>query len=241
MKQKLKGKLSESQQEIERLKAELAKREEVKIEIPKRPKPEDFDTDEEYESAFDNYEQAKVKALYAAQKQQEEQGRTQEQLLTRIERAVDSHIERAQEFVKKNNVKPEVYERATDNVRTAIEEIIPGKRAFDQLLDIVGDGSEVTMFAIGLNKQKLDTLKGKLLEDPLGMKAAFYLGQQNGELKAKQNKTSRAPKPAPSLKGDGTSVSTSKLKSAYDKEKDPQKRFNLRWQARKKGLDTKSW
>ena len=240
MKQKLKGKLSESQAEIERLKAELAAKNTVKVDI-KRPKPEDFDTDEQYEKAFDDYENAKVNALLNATRKEEQVGKTQEQLINRITKAVDDHIERANTFVTKNSIKPEVYEKATDNVRNAIEELVPGKRAFDQFLDIVGEGSEMTMFAVGLNKTYLSTFKEKLREDPLGMKAAFYLGSLTGTLNAKQNKTSRAPKPTPGLKGDGGSVATSKLKSSYDKEKDPQKRFSLRRQAKKSGIDTTKW
>lgn len=250
MKQKLKGKLRDSDSEIERLKAENEKLKSStatpEITVPKRPKLDDFDTDEEYDAAATKYEKDNAQAIYAAIQKEESSKSSQRKFVERVQSSVDGHYDRAAKLVEKHGINPEVYRQATETVQEAIETVVPGMKAFDLFVDLIGEGSEKTVFAVGRNKTKLSLLKEKLHDDRSGLKAAFYLGQETARLNGIKNKSSSAPAPAAQLKGDAKpeSASTKALKKKYDEAHSKGRSgeaYKLKKQARLAGADTKSW
>lgn len=242
MKQKLKGKLRESDGELQKLRAEIDQLKGSQQSQPvTRPKIDDFETDDEYYTALEKYEDDKRQQLFDKAQVQQKLSRAQQ----RIADSVDAHLDRAAKLVEEHSISPEVYQQATETVKEAIDSVHPGLNAFDYFVDTMGEGSEKTIFALGRNKTKLALLKEKLHDDKSGLKAAFYLGQETARLSGAKSKTSRAPAPAAQVKGD--EVSSDKggaLKKKYDKAHkagNGQEAYNLKKQARAQGVDTKLW
>jgi hypothetical protein len=250
MKQKLKGKIRESDAENERLRKKVEELERSatpqQIKPIVRPKLEDFDTDEEFDSAMGKYEHEHAQAIYQTVQNNERETENRDKFVKHIETSVDSHYDRAAKLVERHGMNPDVYKQAIDTVRSAVEEIIPSKgiSAFDQFIALVGKGSEKTFYAIGRNKTKLSLLKEKLHEDPLGMKAAFFLGRETARLTEPTKKQSRAPKPTGQLQGSSGVKPGGKQRKEYDKLIDAGhsgKALTLMRQARKDGVDVKEW
>lgn len=253
LKKKLKGQISEKDEELERLRAELQA---VKtgvvtpqqtIEAPKRPRSADFDTDEEYEAAMDKYEEDKIKYQTQLITSTQSQSTQVEQRTKKILESVDSHYERAAKLVESSGINPEVYQQATENFKAVIERVMPGKSegALNGIIDIIGDGSEKTIFYIGRNKAAQNEFAALLTEDPTGLKAAMYLGRTTEKINGTVKKTSQAPPPAAQLKsGESVSAKESAFRKKYDeahKKGSLQVAYNVKKEARKAGIDTSNW
>ena len=89
-------------------------------------------------------------------------------------------------------------------------------------------------------------LKNKITLDPSGMQAMVYLGTLQAKVtQAPTKKVSQAPKPATELKGEENTSPASKPMykkyAAAHKSGNSQEAFNIKREARQKGIDTKSW
>jgi len=248
----LRGQLGEKDEENEALKRELAdlKQRNVKAtptERPKRPRSVDFDTDEEHETAMDEYETAVDswrETTGTANRTAVEHQRVAQQ---NINESVEGHYDRAKKLVADNSIKPEVYQKADEIVRQTVESILPkgGDAVVDSLISIVGEGSEKVMFYLGRNKAALNEFATILHSDKTGLKAAAYLGRIATKVEGSTKQTSRAPAPAPNANGD-TQVNTkeSALRKKYDaahKANKGQEAWNLKKQAKAAGHDTSKW
>ena len=249
MKQKLKGRISERDDENEKLKAEIAalKTSKEAPKILKRPREDDFESDEAYEAARDQYEHDAAQERYNRIETESRQKESQEQAQTTVNDAVNSHYERADKLITESGIKPEIYKKADETVRLAVETLLPktGDMVVDQLISIVGEGSEKVLYYLGNNKAALNEFKSLLIDDKSGMKAAIYLGQQKERLTNPKKRTTRAPTPGPQLKGDDVSnAQGTALKKSYDKAHKSgniQAAYNAKKAALSAGVNVSSW
>lgn len=253
VKQKLKGRISERDDEITRLKAEIEKLKTGNngqadtTELPKRPKPEDYDTDEEYQAALDQYDDNAMVARLDKAEQQRRVKEAQTQARQALDAAVNNHYERAEKLVSESGISPDVYKETDTAVRQAIESVRPkqGDIIADQIVSFLDEGSEKVMYYLGRNKSALNELKSLLSTDPSGIKAAVYLGQQKERLTNPQKKRSRAAKPESQISGDESGNNKgSALKRKYDqahKDRNPQLAYNIKKEARKTGVNVSGW
>lgn len=252
-KQKLKGRISERDDEIVKLKAKIDLLEKSSIKdihtskTLKRPSYDDFDTDQEYQNALTQYENDLVTSKFQElefKRQQEQAYSHQTQLLTK---AVEEHYERAAELIETAGISPEVYQASDQAVRQAVNSISPGRGDIivDMMIANIGQGSDKVMYYIGRNQTALSQFKSLLLEDPSGLKASLFVGRQLERLTTPKKMKTRAPSPAPSANGDSNLSSSSraffkKYKEAH-KKGNSQQAWDLRRQARKAGVNTSEW
>ena len=251
IKQKLKGRIKDGNEENERLKARIKELEsgvtQKSIVAPKRPRLADFDNDNKYEEAMDIYEEAKLKYQQVVLTSSTNDSERVKKHVQKINQAVDDHHTRAAKLIETNGLSPEVYKQAEETVQSMIEEIHPkqSESIYANLVNIIGEGSEKTLFFVGRNKTAKAEFKQALLEDKTGLQAAFYLGQKANEIQGNKKQTSRARKPAPQLKGAAvTKEKGSALKKKYieaHKKGSSQVAYNLKKQARTQGVDVTSW
>lgn len=251
IKDRLKGKVREEKEENLKLKARIdelekkvnpAEKEEVKL--PTRPKLSDFESDEDFDKAMDDYETKKLAIAAENIRKEEVDGLKLQKVRERIKGAVDAHYDRATSLIEKHGINPDVYVTATESFKEAVQEVIPTDGVFEALIDVMGEGSEKTIFAIGRNKTKLSVLKDKLRDGTQGLTAAFFLGAETARLNPAKSKTSQAPKPGSQLKGDGAPVEAKSLKKQFDaatKAGNAQERYNIKKLARRSGVDTSKW
>lgn len=260
VKQKLKGKLKDSEAELERLRLENEQLksggkppEQQKLQAapdaPKRPRRSDFDDDEAYEVAFDTYEDQRRQYDAQVITQTSQQRQKIQQRMQEIEQSVDAHYDRAEKVVEKYGIKPEIYQQADLNVKKIIHKVFPQldpEVVFNGFVDMVGEGSEVAMYHLGRNKTASTEFQRLLQEDQTGLRAAIYLGRISEKVGgSKGKKTSQAPSPAAKLKGDEAAsvkdqAAKRKWTEAHKKGK-AQEAYNLKQQARKQGIDTTGW
>ena len=70
----------------------------------------------------------------------------------------------------------------------------------------------------------------------------ILLGELKGRLSSPPKKTSKAPAPARRAEGgSGGDGKVDKLRRAYQKETDTQKRFDMRRKAKQDGIDVSNW
>lgn len=249
IKTKLKAKLTERDNELEALKQEVAALKKARESVPvlKRPKEEDFDTDEEYETAKDKYENDVAQQRYDRIEAERKQAEIARKTLEEVSAAVDNHYTRADEFVKKWEISPEKYQKADLSLKKAVEAVMPGRGEVivNHIISVLGEGSEKVLFHVGAKSEKLHKLQSLLLEDTTGMKAAIYLGEQKGILTNPKKRTTRAPSPTAKLKGDDVSNSNlTALKKAYNKAHKAgniQEAYNAKKKAKAAGADVSSW
>jgi hypothetical protein len=247
-KQKLKGKISERDEEITTLRSELEAlrnrtTQPAATSQLKRPSEFEFDNDDEYQAAVDAYEDARIENKLN-EKQQKAALTASRQAL---DDAVSSHFVRAEKLVRESGISPELYQSSDKKLRLAIESIYPGKgdAIVDHHLAILGEGSEKVSFYIGNNEAARMKYQSLMAEDPSGLRASVYLGEEKARLLgyALKNKTSKAPEPAPNATGGSGSVNDgeSRMKKQYYAAKSDQEMFNIRREARLKGFDVKKW
>jgi len=249
VKQKLKGQLRESNEELEALKQEVADLKKARESLPvlKRPKEDDFETDEEYETAKDKYENDLAQQRYDRIEAERKQAEFAKKQLESVSVAVDDHYTRADEFVKKYSIPEDKFKKADLSIKKAVESVMPGRGEVivNHIISVLGEGSEKVLFHVGAKSEKLHKLQSLLLEDNTGMKAAIYLGEQKGILTNPIKRTTRAPIPTPKLKGDDiTGSNGAALKKAYDKAHKAgrlQEAYNAKKAARAAGVNVSTW
>ncbi len=256
----LKAEIGEKDSEIEQLKrqveqlstGQVAPQQQQAEALPPRPTREQFDYDDDaYDKAVDEWNDKKLEARFNSfnqtnqQKQQEEtQKRQFQEAQAKVDKAVDSHYERASELVSSGKVKAEQYQQADQNVRLAMDNIFQGKGDVltDQLISKMGEGSEKILFSLGVNNAKLAELQSKMINDPSGIEAAIYLGELKTQLKTPEKRRSQARKPAKHISGDvQTSDSHSKLQKQYNKMTSVQERISFKRKAKADGIDVSKW
>ena len=251
-KKALQRKLKESDTEIEKLRRENEELKKgiptaTKTERPKRPKEEDFDTDEEYEAAQDKYDDDIIEYRLSDRDTKRQASTAQETAVKQIQDGVDSHFERAEKLMEVSNISAEKYESANLTVRKAIETLAPGKGDYvtDYLISQLGEGSEKVFYHLGVNKAALSELTGLLASDPSGVKAAVFLGRKAESLGNPTPRKSKAPAPAPSISGSNTPSGEAKFKKDYDaamKSGNVQKAMDIRTDARRQHkINTNKW
>ena len=116
----------------------------------------------------------------------------------------------------------------------------------DQLISVLGDGSEKIMYYLGRNKNALNEFKSLLIDDGTGIKASIFLGKLQQRLLTTKRKTSKAPPPGSDVTGDDA-VSTVKASTLLKKRKaaikkgDLQAAYNVKKQAKLAGVDVSNW
>lgn len=248
-KKKLKGELKQKNDELEALKAEIEalknKPTQSKPNELKRPDPLDFESDEEYNLALDDY----TIKLFEARQKQDQSAQQQQKVMERIQADADAHYERAAKLMEESGISVEKYKAADTKLREAIEAVFPqrGDVYTDMLLGSCGEGSEKVGYYIGNNESARLKFQELLREDPNGIKAAMYLGEQKQRLSNTNTKKvrSKAKPPAPNPTGDSNSNSSEavlrkKYKEAH-KKGDGQNAFNIKREARKSGIDVSNW
>jgi len=250
LKKKLKGQISDRDEEIERLKKErddalkLKPKEET---VLVRPKRDDFETDELFDEAFDTYNQSRTTEAINRTRLEDQQKVGQVQAQEKLTEAVDSHYERAETLIEESGIKPEVYKAADTTVRKAVEAITPnlGDVIVDQVISILGEGSEKVIYYLGRNKPALNKFQSLLASDKSGMKAAVYLGQEKQRLTNPIKPRSNAPDPATNIKGDapitGAEVKFKKKYDAAHGKSDLQQAYNAKKEAKAAGVDVSKW
>jgi hypothetical protein len=256
MKRKLKDRNKQQTDEIERLKAEVSALKKgpsgLHTDMPVRPQLADFEDDiNEYEKAIVQYDQDIVRYNYTLAKEEDEIRNASEQVKKNRERAVDSHYDRVNTFVKdsKDRISAETYETAEQNVRDSINDRLPGENSgdvvTDHLIEVMGEGSEKVIFLLGKKPQALNKLIDLMETDPTGLQAAVFVGQQKERLTKTPRRISRAKKPAKNAKGDSSETpKTNALKKAYDaahKNRNLQEAFDIKREAKRLKIDTSSW
>lgn len=210
---------------------------------PKKPTREQFDFDD------DKYDEALIEWLdnksAVSARSREQEARIKEQARRAaedVEARVNSHYERAEKLLKESNIEPDLYRAADLAVREMIDRVLPtqGESITDNLIARLGEGSEKAIFFLGRNQQAQSSFEKKLRDDPTGLEAAMYMGELKSRFNAPKTRVSNAPKPAKGINGD-SSTTTSKLKRDYEKATDVQTRFNIKREAKAKGVDVKSW
>lgn len=245
VKSKLRGQISERDEEIERLRLENEKLKQpvADVDTLKRPQEDDFETDEEYQTALDEYHDARTIRV----QQREQQAKQVEKQKEELENSVNDHYTRADALIQSAGIKPEIYQHADAKVRGAIESVLPniGNNITDAFIHILGEGSEKVMYYLGRNEAALMKFQSLLAADKTGLKAAIYLGQEKQRLTSPIKPRSSAPSPAPNVQGDaqhGTAAAS--LKKKYDeahKKGRSQDAYNVKKQARAAGIDTRKW
>lgn len=251
MKHELRGKLSERDQEIERLRQENESlkgsghvQQTKSLEVPKL---EDYETDDDYNKALASYIDNKIKSESVRQQEQMTEQSRISQVKKKRDIEVNSHYARANEFVNKSKIKPDLYNQADKVVRDAIDLVSPGNGDLitDQLISVLGDGSEKVMYYLGVNSTARNKLHSLLLEDSTGMKAIAYLGGVKNKISNPIKMKTNAPDPSQPLQEDPLAVKGAKAtqrdyQKAMEKD-DVQKAFDIRAAARAQGIDVKDW
>ena len=239
----LSAKLEEVQAELERLKSSSPAK--AKASEP-RPKEWDFETDEAYQAALDEWEDKRIAAKLETMAERKARLEAEERQKSDISSSMDQHFERADKLIKESGISPEVYAAADTTLRESVDKIMPGRGSavIDILYSRVKEGSEKVGFYLGRNEAARNQFLKLLAEDPSGLSAGIFLGEQKARLSgaAIKNKTSKAPAPAPNADGGMVAVdSAAALKKQYDTEKSMQKQLDIRRQARKAGVDVSKW
>ena len=256
-KHKLRAKLTEKDDEIDRLKKEneeLKKAHAIpenfeRSERPKRPRAIDFETDEAYEDALDKYEDEITRLRVLEITTQEKTKASQQALKQNLDDAVNAHYERADKLVTEKRIKPEVYQAAELKVKQTLETLRPGEGEliFNQLAQILGKGSEKVLYYAGNNQKALDKVSSLLAADKSGMRLVAYLSEEKARLNETSSTTPRSNAPAPSADANGDMVIDKNerlLKADYDKAikaGNMQKAFNIRKKARDAKIAVSSW
>jgi len=253
VKRKLRGQITERDEEIEKLKrenAELAKLKPKPETVLVRPKKDDFDTDEEFDEALDKYNQSRTTEAINRTRLEDQQKAEQQQAQEKLTEAVDDHYVRAAEFIEKNGIKPEVYQAYDTAVRKTVESVFPnmGDIYVDQIISIVENGSEKVIPYLARKKHALAKFQSLLASDKTALKAAVYLGEIKKEIQLRTNPIkprSNAPAPATNIKGDepltGEEARFKKKYNAAHAKNNLQAAYNAKKEARVAGVDVSGW
>ena len=252
-KRKLKGKIGEKDSEIEELRREIQELKSLKQVIqPKdrtlvRPNRDAFDTIEEYEAALDEYEDKRIESKFSVVQGQSKFQETQAKAVKKLNDAVDGHYLRADKLITESGISAETYRQADEIVRNAIEAVRPGfgNIIVDQIISVLGEGSEKVLYKIGRSKALRGELITLLSEDPHGLKATAFLGEQKAKLSLTTKRKSNAPPPSSEINGDSVTSSSERVfKKKYESAHNSgnaQAAYNAKKAAKAAGVDTSGW
>ena len=250
MKAKASEKIEEKDSEIEQLRAEL---ETLKGSVngspvnsgkPKaKPKLSDYDYDEEkYEAAMSEWLDNQIdQKLNHANNRQSETAQ-QAQAKVELEKAVNSHYERAVNLAKESGIEAETYQSADLQVRQTFERLAPGQgdSVTDGIIAALGEGSEKVMFYLGRNPAALNEVA--TIQDPYRLMA--HLGELKAKVSQPKKRVSNAKKPVKTADGEHGKLSVSQYEKRYKKAKSATERFNIVQEAKKAGIskaETRRW
>lgn len=255
VRRKFKGRLKVEKDENEKLREEKAALERQVQELAKKPsatvtnepKREQYKSDVEYQKALTVYLLDERE-----QRQQSEQAvvqhrRQMEQTQQVISQNVEAHYTRRAELAKKSGITDEAMGAAEKNFRQAIDDVRPGlgDTVVDGLIHILGKGSEMVIHKLGVSRAARDKAMQLLKDDPTGSFLIAYAAEMKASLSAPMKRESSAPEPPQRIQGDKSNTSSaSRLKKEYDaaeKSGDTQKVWNIRKEARAKGVDVSNW
>jgi hypothetical protein len=242
----LAAELEQARRELERFKSQSITQPD---DIGDEPQEWDFETDTEYRAAKKAY-RAKEYQTYSRLEREETQRQGAEQReRENVSKALDGHLERADRLIKESGISPEVYAAADTAFRNSVETIMPGRGSavVDVLISRIGEGSEKVSYYLGRNETARAKFLALMMEDPKGIKASIFLGEQKARLTGAINKqkTSKAPPPAPDVtNGRVATDSAADYKKAYQaasKKDDFQSMLDAKRAARSKGIDVSNW
>jgi len=252
-KRKLKGKIGERDTEIESLRQEVKDLKEQKI-IPStqdetliRPKEADYESLEAYHTALDEYEDKRIESKFSVAQGKNKLQETQKKAIQQLNESVDKHYIRADKLIEDSGISAETYKQSDEAVRTAVEAVKPGQGnlVVDQIISILGEGSEKVIYKLGRSKALRGELMTLLSEDPKGLKAIAFLGEQKAKLLNTKGRKSSAPAPSTEANGDATlSTKERVFKKKYDDahaKNNSQVAYNAKKEAKAAGIDTSKW
>ncbi|MAF43436.1 MAG: hypothetical protein CMI54_04605 [Parcubacteria group bacterium] len=250
MRQKLKGKVSDKNEEIEKLKQEVESLKAAPVQsrpASNKPKREDFlDRDDPEEAYIDALSEWKFREQQE-KSHAEQLKRQQDQAKADLDKKVEDHYQRAAKLLDEHSLSSDVYEAADSGFRKAVDAAFPGKgdALADTIISQIGEGSEKLIMYVGNNAGRREQLKDALTSDPNGLKAMRLIGKWESEMVAPTKRASRAPKPPTQVKGDAAGTpSADRLKKRYQdahKSKDAQKAFNIKREAKAQNIDVSNW
>lgn len=262
VRRKLKGRVSDRDREIDRLRQENeALRQGKKPEagpdtpatsLPPRPRRDDFltatDPDAAYDAAIDEWNDRKLDQRLAKFRQTTSEQQQQSEQQRQVQQAVDQHIDRAAQLVADKFITAEEWTDADAFIRQSVEMISPGNgdNAVDAFITRLGAGSEKVIIALSRNAQYMDEFRHSLRSDPSGLAAMAYLGglKNRFESAATRKRVSAAPRPGSRVSGDTPPPAGGSDKRLYDaahKAGNRQKAFDIKRQAKARGVDTSTW
>jgi len=257
MRGKLKGRIGEQDEELEKLRTENAALKQGRAAPAQEtatpaamPTLEGSEYDEaKYQQALSGWMAQQVQAQVAQATQASAQTATQTQAAQQLDQAVDGHYQRAAKLAEESGITPELYQNADTVVRQTIESVLPkmGDIVADNMIARLGEGSEKVMYFLGRNKTAQEKLRSSLVTDPTGISAAIYLGELKRDVVQPTKRVSRARKPATQIQGDeGGSAKgeAKKLKDSYNsahKRNNGQAAYNAKKAARAAGIDVSKW
>ena len=113
------------------------------------------------------------------------------------------------------------------------------------MISLLGTGSEKVMYKLGRSKALRGELITLLIEDPHGLRATAFLGEQRAKISLTTRRTSNAPPPGDDIVGDAVSSNKERaFKKTYDKAHsggNAQAAYNAKKAARDSGVDTSKW
>lgn len=244
--QVLADELEQARRELERAKAQSFDK---PISTSIRPKEWDFETDEDFQAALDRWEDERLEAKLETRAQRNARFEAEEREKKNVSTALDGHFERADKLIKESGISPEVYAAADTAFRNSVETIMPGKGSavVDVFISRIGEGSEKVSYYLGRNETARAKFQALMMEDPTGIKASIFLGEQKARLTGAINKqkTSKAPPPAPDVtNGRVATDAATDYKKAYqtaNKKEDFQSMLDAMRAARKAGIDVSKW
>lgn len=257
IRRKYKGKLTEKDEENERLRLKVEELEK-KITAPAvitapqnigaEPQRDQYANDAEWIRALTAYNAQTIQAQTTAQLQADERKRKQEEIAARTRLQTDQHYARVEELAKKSNISPEVAQSADLKVRNAVNSVFKGAgdTIVDTLISSLGAGSEKVILHLGIKTSKLNELVKLFQEDPSGIKASAYLGTLKAELSAPTRRETKAPDPIDKVQGDksgggGHAERLRKQVSDARKKGDISAVIRAKQDAKKLNINTTKW
>lgn len=257
-KKKLRGTINEQKDEIDKLRDEnealkakdTSGGDPQKLKLPKRPRRDDFDSDDEFEGALDKYEDEKDEIKFNKLSQNQNLNASRIKAKKALDQSVDDHYERAEKLLESSGISEEAFRSADTTLRQTIDSVAPkrGDIIADQMISILGEGSEKVFYKLGNPKNK--GLRGELISilasDPSGLKLATFLGEQKALLSnSTKRRISKAPIPDDQLNGDESSTNKERvLKKQYQtahKKGDGSAAWKARRAAKKLKIDVSKW
>lgn len=246
-KRKLKGKIEKKDSEIDELRQENERlRQNAPQGASEKPKRDDFLDADDPDEAFT---EALMDWRFKDQSQQTQQRESLQAEKQAVSESVARHYDSAAKLVKEHGISADVYRDADAKVRQAVEHVLPkqGEIVTDALIAKLGEGSEKAFYYLGRNKAKLTEFQNALLTDPSGLSAAMLLGEIKQSVLMPGKRASRAPEPATQIQGDETKTMTAEAKQLLKKYREAHKKadhqssYNVKKEARAKGIDVSNW